>query len=50
MSACALIGLAYQGGIQTENGTVQTLWAPKKISPKMKKRKRKLLLSDKFLN
>ena len=24
-----------QGRIQTENGCVQTLWAPKKMSPKM---------------
>ena len=38
-----------QGRIQTENGSVQMLWAPKKMSPKMKKRKRKLLFSDKFL-
>ena len=38
-----------QGRIQTENGSVQTLWAPKKMSPKMKKRKRKLFLSDKLL-
>ena len=38
-----------QGRIQTENGSVQTLWEPKKKSQKMKKRKRKLLLSDKFL-
>ena len=34
--------------IQTENGSPQTLWAPKKMSPKMK-RKRKVLLSCKFL-
>ena len=32
-----------------ENASVQTLWVPKKMSPKMKKRKRKLLLSDKSL-
>ena len=38
-----------QGQIQTENGSVQTLWAPEKMSPKMKKRKRKLFLSDNFL-
>ena len=38
-----------QGRIQTENSRVQTLWVPKIMSPKMKKRKRKLLLSDKLL-
>ena len=37
-----------QGRIQTENDSVQT-WAPKKMYPKIWKRKRKLLLSDKFL-
>ena len=36
-----------QGCIQTENGSIQT-WAPKKMSPKMKRRKRKLLFSDKY--
>ena len=30
-----------QGRVQTENGSVQTLWAPKKMSPKIKKRKKK---------
>ena len=33
-----------KGGIPTENGSVQTLWAPKKISPKMKKRKKILVV------
>ena len=28
-----------KGRIQTENGSVETLYAPKKMSPKMKKRK-----------
>ena len=31
-----------QGRIRTENGNVHMLWAPKKMSPKLKKRKRKL--------
>ena len=39
-----------QGRIQTGNGSVQELWAPKKMSLKMKKIKAKLLLSDKFLS
>ena len=30
-----------QGRVQTENGSVKTLWAPKKMSPKIKKRKKK---------
>ena len=37
------------GCIQTEYASIQMLWVPKKMSPKMKERKRKLLLSDKFL-
>ena len=37
-----------QGCIQTENGSVRMLWAPKKMPPKMKMRKRKLLLSVKI--
>ena len=37
-----------QGCIQTENGSIQMLWAPKKMPPKMKMRKRKLLLSVKI--
>ena len=36
-------------GTKTENGSFQMLWTPKKMLPKMQKRKRKLLLSDKFL-
>ena len=38
-----------QSHIQIENGSIQMLLAPKKMSPKMKKKKRKLLLPDKFL-
>ena len=34
----------YQGRIQTENGSVQTLWAPKNMPLKMKKRTRKIEL------
>ena len=37
------------GRIQTENGTIQMLWVPQEMSPKLKNRKIKLLLSDKFL-
>ena len=37
-----------QGCIQTENGSVHMLWAPKKMPPKKKMRKRKLLLSVKI--
>ena len=38
-----------QGRIQTESGSVQALWPSKEMSPKMKIKKRKWLLSDKFL-
>ena len=41
--------LDYQGCIQIENGSIQMLWMPKKISPKRKKEKGKLFLPDKFL-
>ena len=37
-----------QGHIQTKNGSIQTLGTPKNMFPRMKKRKRKLFLSDKF--
>ena len=42
-------GMTYQGHVQTENGTIQMLWVPKKISTKMKKRKINFLFSDKSL-
>ena len=42
-------GMTCQCHVQTENGTIQMLWVPKKISTKMNKRKIKFLFSDKSL-